>query len=69
MLKLEPAFDRQGQARADEVRRTYVYPFPKKPEEQAKLQRSWAIRNMLEEVAERYHTTPDTMVALNGPTG
>ena len=23
---------------------------------------------MLEEVAERYHTTPDTIVALNGPT-
>lgn len=45
----------------------YVYPFPKKPEGQAKLK--WAgYRNMLEEVAERYHTTPDTIVALNGPT-
>jgi hypothetical protein len=45
----------------------YVYPFPKKPEAQARLK--WAgYRNMLEEVAERYHTTPDTIVALNGPT-
>lgn len=45
----------------------YVYPFPKKPESQAKLK--WAgYRNMLEEVAERYHTMPDTIVALNGPT-
>jgi len=45
----------------------YVYPFPRKPEGQAKLK--WAgYRNMLEEVAERYHTTPDTIVALNGPT-
>jgi lipoprotein-anchoring transpeptidase ErfK/SrfK len=45
----------------------YVYPFPKKPEGQAKLKRM-SYRNMLEEVAERYHTTPDTIIALNGPT-
>jgi lipoprotein-anchoring transpeptidase ErfK/SrfK len=45
----------------------YVYPFPKKPEGQSKLPFA-AYRNMLEEVAERYHTTPDTIVALNGPT-
>jgi lipoprotein-anchoring transpeptidase ErfK/SrfK len=45
----------------------YVYPYPKRPEGQAKLE--WAgYRNMLEEVAERYHTTPETIVALNGPT-
>lgn len=45
----------------------YVYPYPKKAEGQAKLK--WAgYRNMLEELAERYHTTPDTIVALNGPT-
>jgi lipoprotein-anchoring transpeptidase ErfK/SrfK len=45
----------------------YVYPYPKKPEGQAKLK--WAgYRNMLEEVAERYHTTPRAIVALNGPT-
>ena len=45
----------------------YVYPYPKKPEGQAKLKFA-AYRNMLEEVAERYHTTPRTIVALNGPT-
>ncbi|MCL6740027.1 L,D-transpeptidase family protein [Sphingomonas sp. RB56-2] len=45
----------------------YVYPYPKKPEGQAKLKFA-SYRNMLEEVAERYHTTPDTIVALNGPT-
>ena len=44
----------------------FVYPFPKKPEEQAKL-KFIGYRNMLEKVAERYHTTPATVVALNGP--
>ena len=42
----------------DDISGNYVYPFPKKPEEQAKLKRM-SYRNMLEEVAERYHTTPD----------
>ena len=49
----------------DDVRSQYVYPFPKDPEEQAKLQ-FLGYRNMLEKVAERYHTTPSTIVALNG---
>jgi peptidoglycan hydrolase-like protein with peptidoglycan-binding domain len=51
---------------ADDVSGPFVYPFPKKPEDQAKLQ-FMGYRNMLEKVAERYHTTPDTVVALNGP--
>jgi hypothetical protein len=51
---------------ADEVAGPFVYPFPKKPEDQAKLQ-FMGYRNMLEKVAERYHTTPATVVALNGP--
>jgi hypothetical protein len=51
---------------ADDVAGPFVYPFPKKPEEQAKLQGLY-YRNMLEKVAERFHTTPDTIVALNGP--
>lgn len=51
----------------DDISGDYVYPFPKKPEAQAKLARM-SYRNMLEEVAERYHTTPRTIVALNGPT-
>jgi peptidoglycan hydrolase-like protein with peptidoglycan-binding domain len=51
----------------DDISGDYIYPFPKKPEAQAKLPRL-SYRNMLEEVAERYHTTPRTIVALNGPT-
>jgi hypothetical protein len=50
----------------DDVRSQYVYPFPSDPEKQAEL-RFLGYRNMLEKVAERYHTTPDTIVALNGP--
>ncbi len=52
---------------ADDISGDYIYPFPKKPELQAKLP-AMKYRNMLEEVAERYHTTPRTIVALNGPT-
>lgn len=50
----------------DDVRSQYVYPFPADPEKQAEL-KFLGYRNMLEKVAERYHTTPDTIVALNGP--
>ncbi|MEO8176444.1 MAG: L,D-transpeptidase family protein [Sphingomicrobium sp.] len=50
----------------DDVRSRYVFPFPKTPEGQADL-KFLGYRNMLEKVAERYHTTPDTIVALNGP--
>ncbi len=39
---------------------------PKKPEEQAKLERL-AYRNLLEKVAEKFHTTPATIVQLNDP--
>lgn len=51
---------------ADDVTHQYVYPFPSDPEKQAKL-KFLGYRNMLEKVAERYHTTPATIVALNGP--
>lgn len=44
----------------------FVYPFPKKPEAQAKLG-FLGYRNQLEKLAEMFHTTPDTIVALNGP--
>ncbi|MBA3512132.1 L,D-transpeptidase family protein [Sphingomonas sp.] len=50
----------------DDVGGQYVHPFPDDPEKQAELQ-FLGYRNMLEKVAERYHTTPDTIVALNGP--
>ena len=44
----------------------FVYPFPKNPEAQAKLG-FLGYRNQLEKLAEMFHTTPDTIVALNGP--
>jgi hypothetical protein len=44
----------------------YVYPIPKEYEDQADLL-GLKYRNMLEEVAERYHTTPRAIIALNGP--
>lgn len=50
----------------DDVRSHYVYPFPENPEKQAEL-KFLGYRNMLEKLAERYHTTPRTIVALNGP--
>jgi len=56
MIKLGP----------DDVNSKYVYPFPAKPDAQAELE-FLGYRNMLEKVAERYHTTPATIVALNGP--
>jgi hypothetical protein len=56
MVRLEP----------EDVRSEYVNPFPADPEEQAEL-KFLGYRNMLEKLAERYHTTPRTIVALNGP--
>ena len=50
----------------DDVGGPFTYPIPKKPEEQEKLD-FLGYRNMLEKLAERYHTTPQTIVALNGP--
>jgi lipoprotein-anchoring transpeptidase ErfK/SrfK len=44
----------------------FVLPFPKSPERQAELQ-FLGYRNQLEKLAEMFHTTPDTIVALNGP--
>ena len=54
------------QLTADDVRSQYVFPFPGTPKQQAEL-KFLGYRNMLEKLAERYHTTPDTIVALNGP--
>jgi lipoprotein-anchoring transpeptidase ErfK/SrfK len=50
----------------DDVVSTYVQPFPEDPEKQAELN-FLGYRNMLEKLAERFHTTPDTIIALNGP--
>ena len=49
----------------EDVGGRFVYPFPADPEKQADLD-FLGYRNMLEKLAERYHTTPDTIVALNG---
>ena len=51
---------------ADDIRGQYVLPFPTNPEQQAEME-FLGYRNMLEKLAERYHTTPATIVALNGP--
>ena len=56
MVKLTP----------DQLAGPFVYPFPKKPEDEAKL-KFMGYRNMLEKLAEEFHTTPATLVALNGP--
>jgi lipoprotein-anchoring transpeptidase ErfK/SrfK len=50
----------------EEVQGPFVFPFPTKPEQEAKL-KCMCYRNMLEKIAERYHTSPATIVALNGP--
>ena len=42
----------------------FVGNFPDKPEDQAKL-RTLGYRDMIEALAERFHTTPDTLIALN----
>ena len=51
---------------AEDVGGPFLYPFPKEPEDQAKAP-GLHYRNMLEKLAERFHTTPATIVALNGP--
>ena len=44
----------------------FVYPFPEEAVDQARLD-GLHYRNMLEKLAERFHTTPQTILALNGP--
>ena len=45
----------------------FVPDWPEDAEAQSKLERL-NYRNLLEEVAERFHTTPDTIIALNDPS-
>jgi len=54
------------QLSAEDVGGPFTLPMPTKPEDQARLD-FLGYRNMLEKLAERYHTTPETIVALNGP--
>lgn len=41
-------------------------PIPGEPEQQAQMERL-AYRNLLEKLAEKFHTTPQTIIALNRP--
>jgi L,D-transpeptidase-like protein/putative peptidoglycan binding protein len=50
----------------EDVGGPFTQPIPSKPEDQEKLD-FLGYRNMLEKLAERYHTTPEAVVALNGP--
>ena len=61
------AVDGHGQADPRRYQRRLRLSLSKEPEDQAKL-KGMSYRNMIEEVAERYHTTPKTLIALNGPT-
>ena len=49
----------------DQVAGPFINPIPKDTGDKAKLPGLY-YRNMLEKVAEAFHTTPDTIVALNG---
>jgi hypothetical protein len=66
LLKLGKASTVNVRLGPDDVKSTYVYPLPSDPEKQYQY-KFLGYRNMLEKVAERYHTTPATVVALNGP--
>ncbi len=49
-----------------DLRGPFTNPIPKDPEQQAKLP-CLCYRTALEKIAERFHTTPATLIALNGP--
>jgi lipoprotein-anchoring transpeptidase ErfK/SrfK len=50
----------------NDLRGPFTFPFPEDAADQAKLD-GLHYRNALEQIAERFHTTPQTIVALNGP--
>jgi len=60
-----PATVRVRIAEAD-VSGPFLHPIPESPEARAKLPRL-PYQSPLEKLAERFHTTPATLVALNGP--
>ncbi|GAA4019884.1 L,D-transpeptidase [Sphingomonas swuensis] len=66
LVQLDRPSTRVLQLTATDVGGPFVYPFPKDAADQAKLKGLY-YRNMLEQLAERFHTTPRTIVALNGP--
>ncbi|WP_300974092.1 L,D-transpeptidase [Sphingomonas sp. LHG3406-1] len=66
LLQLERPSTRMLQLTENDVGGPFVLPFPEEAADQAKLD-GLHYRNMLEKLAERFHTTPQTIVALNGP--
>ena len=50
-----------------DARGPFVGQIPKDPAQQAKMERL-AYRNLLEKIAEKFHTTPATIIALNSAT-
>lgn len=66
LLQLNRPSTRMLQLTATDVGGPFVYPFPEDAADQAKL-KGLFYRNMLEQLSERFHTTPETIVALNGP--
>ncbi len=48
------------------LRGPWTFPFPENPAKQAKLP-ALGYRNAIEALAERFHTTPATLIALNSP--
>ncbi len=66
LLQLKRPSTRMLQLGENDVRGPFVFPFPKDAADQAKLD-GLHYRNSLEQLAERFHTTPQTIVALNGP--
>ena len=51
---------------ADMLAGPFTDPFPKDPQEQAKLP-ALGYRNAMEKLAEMFHTTPQVLIALNSP--
>jgi lipoprotein-anchoring transpeptidase ErfK/SrfK len=49
-----------------DARGPFVGRIPKDPADQAKMERL-GYRNLLEKIAEKFHTTPETIIALNDP--
>jgi lipoprotein-anchoring transpeptidase ErfK/SrfK len=66
LLQLQRPSTRMLRLTANDVRGPFVFPFPEDAADQAKLD-GLHYRNALEQLAERFHTTPQTIVALNGP--
>jgi lipoprotein-anchoring transpeptidase ErfK/SrfK len=66
LLQLNRPSTRMLQLTEKDVGGPFVYPFPDDAADQARLD-GLHYRNMLEKLAERFHTTPQTILALNGP--